>query len=106
LHLGHVGWSDFDSAGAATNDISPHAAFHNRFPGSDFSRVLIFRFNHSIGNDFLFAYMNLGAFLSGKGGTNPGHFIILEGTLSLSPPEPQLVKLGDELFGLDSQFFC
>jgi hypothetical protein len=94
---------DLHSAGTATNHVGPNSALNYRFSCLNLSKALILSGYDTVGDNFLFADMHLGFLLSSQGRSETSDFIIFQGTLSLTSADSQLVKLHNEIFGLNSK---
>jgi hypothetical protein len=99
------GLRNFYPAGAPTNNVGAHSTLYHGFVGFNFAELLVVGLNEPIDDDLFFTHVNLRLFLSGEGRPNASHLIILERALGFAPSHSQLIKLGNEIFGLHRQFF-
>jgi hypothetical protein len=94
----------FHTAGAASNDIGAHPALDNGFPGLNFAESFVSRRDHAVRHYLFFAHMDLRLFLRRQSGAHARNLVVLKGTLGFAPSQTQLIQLGDEVLGLNSQF--
>jgi len=93
----------FHAARAAANDVGAYPTFDNGFTGLNLAEIFVFRGDDAIGHHLFFANMDLRFFLRSQRDADPCDLVVLKGALGFAPPQTQLIQLGDEVLGLNSQ---
>jgi hypothetical protein len=96
----------FHPAGAPANDIRGDAPLDHGLARRRSDMGLVFGLDHAVNDHFFFADVDLRLFLRRQSAAHARHLVVFEGALSLAAAHSQLVKLGDHVLSLDSQFFC
>ena len=73
---------------APANYTNSNAALNDSLTRLNLTVALIFGFDHAIGDNLLFADMDLRSFLGGQRRAHARHFIVLERALRFAPAHP------------------
>jgi hypothetical protein len=99
------GLGDFNPAGATADDIGAHPARGDRLARLNLAQRFVFRLHHTVRDNLFLAHVDLRFLLHRQGGADSRDLIVFEGALRLAPSDSQPVEVGDEILGLNRQFF-